>query len=63
MHASRVSTEIDDREKPHKKPKPEKEEKKRGLPRKGEEQLPEPTRIERQMIMTLEDMAEEDHAV
>ena len=56
-HISQDSTEIEVREKPKKKPKQEpKPKKKRGRPRKGEEPLPEPTRIERQMTMTLEEM-------
>ena len=43
-HISQDSTEIDGREKPHKKPKPvEKPKKKRGRPRKEEERLPEPS--------------------
>jgi len=56
-HISQDSTEIEAREEPVKKPKQgPKQKKKRGRPRKGEEPLPEPTRIERQMTMTLEEM-------
>jgi len=59
-HISQDSTEIAGREKPVKKPKQEpKPKKKRGRPRKGEEHLPEPTRIERQMTMTVEEMVSE----
>ncbi len=59
-HISQDSTEIDGREKPQKKPKSaEKPKKKRGRPKKGEERLPEPTRIERQMTMTVEEMIAE----
>lgn len=56
-HISQDSTEIEAREKPVKKPKQEpKQKKKRGRPHKGEEPIPEPTRIERQMTMTPEEM-------
>jgi len=59
-HISQDSTEIEGREKPAKKPKKEPEpQKKRGRPRKGEERLPDPTRIERQMTMTVEEMVAE----
>jgi len=59
-HISQDSTEIEAREKPEKKPKREpKPKKKRGRPRKGEERLPEPTRIERQMTMTVDEMVAE----
>jgi hypothetical protein len=59
-HISQDSTEIVAREKPVKKPKQSpRQKKKRGRPRKGEEPLPEPTRIERQMTMTLEEMVSE----
>ena len=59
-HISQDSTSIEGREKPAKKPKREpKPKKKRGRPRKGEEQLPDPTRIERQMTMTVEEMVAE----
>jgi hypothetical protein len=56
-HISQDSTEIDGREKPQHKPKPpEKPRKKRGRPKKGEEQPSEPTRIERQLTMTIPEM-------
>jgi hypothetical protein len=59
-HISQDSTEIDGREKPVKKPKPkEKPKKKRGRPKKGEEQPPEPTRIERQLTMIVSEMIAE----
>jgi hypothetical protein len=59
-HISQDSTEIDGREKPAKKWKPEeKSGKKRGRPKRGEEQHPEPTRIERQLTMTVAEMIEE----
>jgi len=59
-HIGQDSTEIDGREKPAKKPKPpEKPKKKRGRPKKGEEQPPEPTRIERQLSMTVPEMIAE----
>lgn len=56
-HISQDSTPIIGREKPKKKPKPEtKPKKKRGRPRKGEEPLPDPTRIEQQLTMTAPEM-------
>jgi hypothetical protein len=59
-HISQDSTEIDGREKPAKKPKPEKKpKKKRGRPKKGEEKPSEPTRIERQLTMTVSEMIAE----
>jgi hypothetical protein len=59
-HISQDSTSIKGREKPVKKPKKEpKPKKKRGRPRKGEEIIPEPTRIERQLTMTVEEMVAE----
>ena len=59
-HISQDSTEIEGREKPVKKPKKEqKPKKKRGRPRKGEERLPDQTRIERQMTMTVDEMVAE----
>ena len=59
-HISQDSTSIEGREKPVKKPKQEpKPKNKRGRPRKGEEQLPEQTFIERQMTMTVEEISAE----
>ena len=59
-HISQDSTEIVAREKPVKKPKSEsKTKKKRGRPHKGEERLPDPTRIERQLTMSVEAMVAE----
>jgi hypothetical protein len=61
-HVSRDSTEIEAREKPPKNPKTdaESDEKKPnhklGRPKKGEESIKEPTRLERQQTMTLEEM-------
>jgi len=59
-HISQDSTEINGREKPAKKPKPEKKpKKKRGRPKKGEETPAKPTRIERQLTMTVSEMIAE----
>jgi hypothetical protein len=59
-HISQDSTEIEAREKPVRKPAhEEKPKRKRGRPRKGEEPLPDPTRIERQMTMTVDEMVAE----
>ena len=59
-HISQDSTEIEAREKPAAKSKQEpKPKKKRGRPVKGEERLPDPTRIERQMTITVEEMVAE----
>jgi hypothetical protein len=59
-HISRDSTEIEAREKPQCTPvaaAPAKPKRKRGRPRKGEQPAPpEPTRLERQTKMTLEEM-------
>jgi len=59
-HVSQDSTEIEVREKPtvktHGAPKPKR---KRGRPPKGEERIPDLTRIERQMSMTVDDMVAE----
>ena len=58
-HISRDSTEIIAREKPvvHEKTKKKKSRRKRGRPKKGETAPPkEPTRIEKQKAMTLEEM-------
>lgn len=55
-HISRDGTEIEGREKPQKEAevecKQEKPKPKRGRPKKGEEQVKEPTRLERQQAMT-----------
>jgi len=62
IHISRDSTEIEAREKPEKETKAEAEsdvdkpKRKLGRPRKGEESVKEPTRLERQQTMTLEEM-------
>ena len=65
-HISRDSTEIEAREKPEKSAKAEAESKqekpkrRRGRPRKGEERVKEPTRLERQQTMTtVEEMLED----
>src|ERR1035437_4944065 len=62
-HISRDSTEIEAREKPVRTPAaaaPVKEIRKRGRPKKGEEPTPpEPTRLERQAGMTLEEMLDD----
>ena len=59
-HISQDSTEIEAREKPAAKSKQEpKPKKKRGRPVKGEERLPDPTRIERQITITVEEMVAE----
>ena len=61
-HVSRDATEIEAREKPPKGTKVEAEsddkkpKRKMGRPRKGEESIKEPTRLERQRSMTLEEM-------
>jgi len=61
-HISRDSTEIEAREKPEKETKAEAEsdvgnpKRKPGHPKKGEEPVKEPTRLERQRFMTLEEM-------
>ncbi len=68
-HISQDSTEIEVRERPIVKPiAAPKPKRKRGRPPKGEERLPDPTRIERQMTMTVEEMIAElptacDHGV
>ncbi len=69
LHNCRDSTAIDAREKPASKPKRKKEtqtaetgkkSKKKGRPKKGEEKsAPEPTRIEKQRAMPLEEMLKE----
>ena len=62
-HISRDSTEIEAREKPLRAPvsiTPAKSMRKRGRPKKGEPSLPpEPTRLERQAAMTLEQMLDD----
>lgn len=59
-HISQDSTEIEAREKPVvKKERKTKLKKKRGRPAKGETPVPDPTRIERQMTMTVEEMVAE----
>lgn len=59
-HISRDSTAIEAREKSAKKEKALKIRKKRGRPKKGEERIPpEPTRLERQLNVTLQDMLSE----
>jgi len=59
-HISRDSTSIDAREKPMRKKKKQlKQKKKRGRPRKGEVRIKEPTRLERQESMEIEEMLEE----
>ncbi len=62
-HISRDSTEIEAREKPLRTPvsiTPAKSMRKRGRPKKGEPSLPpEPTRLERQAAMTLEQMLDD----
>jgi hypothetical protein len=64
-HISRDSTEIEAREKPQTKAKTEvqlnqgKPKRKRGRPKKGEERVKEPTRLERQKMMTLAKMLED----
>ena len=61
-HISRDATEIEAREKPSKGTKTEAEsddkklKRKMGCPKKGEESIKEPTRLERQRSMTLEEM-------
>ena len=59
-HISQDSTEIEAREKPVvKKTREPKPKKKRGRPAKGETRTPDPSRIERQMTMTVEEMVAE----
>ena len=56
-HISRDATAIEAREKPAPKPKAAKpKRRKRGRPRKGEEQAKEPSRLERQLTMSLPQM-------
>ncbi len=59
-HISRDSSDIKAREKAKKKPRKEKKKRgRRGRPKKGEEKPSEPTRLERQMEMTLGQMLED----
>jgi hypothetical protein len=56
MHLSRDSTEVVARERAVKKPKPAKEKKKRGRPKKGEDRpAPEPKRLDVQMKQSVEE--------
>jgi len=64
-HISRDATEIEVREKPQREAKAKtgsdekKSKRKVGRPKKGEESIKEPTRLERQQTMTLEEMLED----
>lgn len=58
-HISRDATEIEARSKPVKKVVEEKHKRKRGRPKKGEVVKKEPTRLERQMEMTHEEMLDD----
>ena len=61
-HVSRDATAIEGREKPTPKPKPKQQAKpnrKRGRPRKGEERPKEPSRLQRQELMTLAEMLDD----
>lgn len=64
-HISRDSTAIEARENPQKKNKivtkssAQKPKRKRGRPKKGEDRVKEPTRLERQQSMTIEEMLED----
>jgi transposase len=58
-HLSRDATKIEAREKPIKKVKDEKPKRKRGRPKKGEEVVKEPTRLERQSKMNVEEMLDD----
>lgn len=58
-HISRDATEIESREKPVKTAQVVKEKRKRGRPKKGEEVVKEPTRLERQGGMNLEEMLDD----
>ena len=55
-HISRDATAVEAREKPRRKPGKSKKRGKRGRPRKGEEGAKEPSRLERQLTMTLPQM-------
>jgi transposase len=58
-HVSRDSTAIEGREKPMPKKKEDKKRKKRGRPKKGEEQPKEPKRLDKQLEMTQEERLDE----
>jgi hypothetical protein len=64
-HISRDATEIEAREKPEKETRSkaesavEKPKRKKGRPKKGEEPVKEPTRLERQQTMTLQEMLDD----
>ena len=59
-HISRDATAIEAREKPApKEKKPQRPKRKPGRPRKGEERPKEPSRLERQRVMRLEEMLDE----
>jgi hypothetical protein len=60
-HISRDATEIEAREKPEKETKKaaDKPKRKQGRPKKGEEPVKEPTRLERQRTMTLQEMLDD----
>jgi hypothetical protein len=58
-HLSRDGTKIEAREKPVKKVKNDKPKRKRGRPKKGEEVIKEPTRLERQSKMNIEEMLDD----
>ena len=60
-HISRDATEIEVREKPKKETKTasDKPKRKQGRPKKGEEPVKEPTRLERQRTMTLQEMLDD----
>ena len=58
-HLSRDSTAIESREKPVKKVKDNKPKRKRGRPKKGEEVIKKPTRLERQTKMNVTEMLDD----
>lgn len=58
-HLSRDATKIEAREKPVKKVKEDKPPRKRGRPKKGEEVIKEPTRLERQSQMNVKEMLDD----
>ena len=57
--SSRDSTAIPAREQPVRKSKPVKQKRKRGRPRKGEQRAPQPTRLQQQGSMSLEELLED----